>query len=191
MSAFRKGDALLIVDAQNDFLPGGSLAVPRGDAILPALDAYLELAREASVPVFATRDAHPPNHCSFREQGGRWPPHGVKGTKGAELSSKLHLPDDLRLIDKGSDPERDAYSGFDGTELDPSLRALGIGRLFVGGLATEYCVLETVKDARSLGYEIVLLEDATMAIEAREGERAREEMRALGAVPKRLEAVRA
>lgn len=191
MSAFRKGDALLMVDAQNDFLPGGALAVPRGDAILPALDAYLELARAASIPVLATRDAHPPNHCSFRERGGPWPPHGVKGTRGAELSPKLHWPAELRVIDKGSDPEREAYSGFDDTELDPWLRELGVGRLFVGGLATEYCVLETVKDARSLGYEVVLLEDATMAIDAREGERAREEMRALGAIPMRLEAVRA
>lgn len=191
MSALREGDALVLVDVQNDFLPGGSLAVSRGDAILPKLDAYLALARAARIPVFATRDFHPPNHCSFRERNGPWPPHCVEGTPGAELSPSLHLPEGSRIIDKGSDPERDAYSGFDGTDLDASLRELGIERIFVGGLATEYCVLETVRDARALGYEVVLLEDATMAIEDRDGERAMETMRALGAFPIRIEEARA
>lgn len=191
MSALREGDALVLVDVQNDFLPGGSLAVSRGDAILPKLDAYLALARAARIPVFATRDFHPPNHCSFRERNGPWPPHCVEGTPGAELSPSLHLPEGSRIIDKGSDPERDAYSGFDGTDLDASLRELGIERIFVGGLATEYCVLETVRDARALGYEVVLLEDATMAIEDRDGERAMETMRALGALPIRIEEARA
>lgn len=175
------GDALLLVDVQNDFLPGGPLAVPSGDEILDLLDDYLAIADAAGIPIFASRDAHPAGHVSFHERGGRWPPHCVAGTEGAELSPKLHLPSSLTLIDKGTLSDREAYSAFQDTDLDEKLRALGIRRLFVGGLTTEFCVLETVRDARSLGYEVVVFEDAVAAIDDQQGDRALEEMRKLGA----------
>lgn len=191
MHSFEKGDALILVDMQNDFLPGGSLAAPSGDTILPTFNRYLALASRASAPVFATRDFHPHDHCSFREQGGPWPPHCVQGTPGAELSAKLNLPGDLRTVDKGTDPKQEAYSGFEGTNLHESLKALGVDRLWVGGIATEYCVLQTTRDAIRLGYRILLLEDAIRAIDAKDGARALEEMRELGAISIDIEGVRA
>ncbi len=175
------GDALLLVDVQNDFLPGGSLAVPSGANILDLLDDYLAIADAAGIPIFASRDAHPDDHVSFRERGGPWPPHCVVGTEGAELSPKLRVPPSLRLVDKGTLSDREAYSAFQGTDLDPRLRELGIRRLFVGGLTTEFCVLETVRDARSLGYEVVVFEDGVAAIDEAQGERALETMQKLGA----------
>lgn len=189
MSSFAKGDALVLVDVQNDFMQNGSLAVKDADAILPPLNAYVALAAEAGIPIFATRDFHPANHCSFRERRGPWPAHCVAGTPGAELSPKLRLPDSVILVEKGSDPDRDAYSGFDGTKLEERLHERGIRRLFIGGLATDFCVLETVRDAIRLGFEVVLLADAVKAIDVGNGERAREEMEKLGARPATLETV--
>jgi nicotinamidase-related amidase len=176
-------DALLIVDVQNDFLPGGSLAVPGGDAVLPALNHCLALFVREKLPVYASRDWHPPNHCSFRAQGGPWPPHCVAGTHGAAFAADLALPSDAMVISKADAPERDVYSAFSGTDLDARLKASRVRRLFVGGLATDYCVLNTVKDALALGYAVVLLSDAVRAVDANsgDGERALEEMRRLGA----------
>jgi len=175
------GDALLLVDVQNDFLPGGSLAVPSGDAILDLLDDYLAIATAKGIPIFACRDMHPSDHVSFREQGGPWPRHCVVGTPGAELSSRLHPPPSLRQVHKATRADRDAYSAFQDTGLDARLRELGIRRIFLGGFTTEYCVLETVRDARSLGFEIVVLEDAIRGLDPARAEQAIEEMRALGA----------
>jgi nicotinamidase/pyrazinamidase len=176
------GDALLIVDVQNDFLPGGSLVVPEGDAVVPVLNRYLALFVRSKLPVYASRDWHPPHHCSFREQGGPWPPHCVAGTPGAAFAPNLVLPPDTTVISKADTPERDAYSAFAGTDLDARLNAAGVKRLFVGGLATDYCVLNTVKDARALGYAVVLLGDAVRAVDASPGDggRALQEMRRLG-----------
>src|SRR5574340_133567 len=145
------GDALLVVDAQNDFLPGGSLAVPGGDEVLPPLNRYLGIFTARNLPVFATRDWHPARHCSFRAQGGSWPPHCVAGTRGAEFAAALRLPPSAEIVSKATSAEQDAYSGFHGTGLDALLRAADIRRLFVGGLATDYCVLNTVRDALKLG----------------------------------------
>ena len=177
------GDALLVVDVQNDFLPGGSLAVPRGDEVVPVLNRCLALFSQRSLPIYASRDWHPPDHCSFRAQGGPWPPHCMADTHGAEFAANLELPADAVIISKADTPEKDAYSAFEGTDLGLCLKAVDVRRLFVGGLATDYCVLNTVKDALALGYPVVLLADAVRAVEATpgDGEKAMMEMRTLGA----------
>ncbi len=184
-----KGDALVIVDVQRDFLPGGALAVPRGDEVVPVLNGYIRLFRDKGLPIIATRDWHPPNHCSFKEQGGPWPPHCVQGTPGAQFAPGLELPRDVIIISKATRPQEEAYSGFEGTDMDEKLKALGVKRLFVGGLATDYCVLSTVKDALKLGYRVYLLLDAIRAVDVNpgDGERAIEEMKSLGAIPITLE----
>jgi nicotinamidase/pyrazinamidase len=177
------GDALIIVDVQNDFLPGGSLAVPYGDEVVPVLSRYIHAFKEKGLPIFATRDWHPSNHCSFKAQGGPWPPHCIRSTKGAEFAAGLQLPEDAVIISKAMSQEPDAYSGFDGTELHDRLQALGIKRLLTGGLATDYCVLSTVRDALSLGYGVYLLEDAIRAVNVHpdDGKKAEEKMIGLGA----------
>jgi nicotinamidase/pyrazinamidase len=181
MSVFEPGDALLVVDMQHDFLPGGSLAVPGGDAIVPMLDEYVSEAAARAVPVFATRDWHPPHHCSFRERGGPWPVHCVQGTWGAAFTEGIHFPDSTVVISKAADLDREAYSTFDGTPLDAELHARGVRRLVIGGIAEEYCVLFTVRDAIAKGYGALLLTDAIRAIDRDEGARAEAEMLHLGA----------
>ena len=138
-------------------------------------------------PVFATRDWHPRDHCSFVAQGGTWPPHCVAGSPGAEFAPGLDLPAGASVIAKATQRDADAYSGFAGTDLDARLRALGVRRLFVGGLATDYCVVNTVQDALRLGYGVVLLLDCIRAVDvaAGDGERAIAAMLAAGAVARR------
>ncbi len=184
-----RGDGLIIVDLQRDFLPGGALAVPRGDEVVPVMNRYIRLFREKRLPVVATRDWHPPDHCSFRSQGGPWPPHCVQGTPGAEFAPGLELPEDVIIVSKATSRDQEAYSGFQGTDLDERLREMGVKRLFVGGLATDYCVLATVRDALALGYQVCLLLDAVRAVDVNpgDGERAVEEMKTLGALPVTLE----
>ncbi|MGC2047109.1 MAG: nicotinamidase [Gallionella sp.] len=180
----RTGDALLIVDVQNDFLPGGSLAVSRGDEVVPVLNRYLKIFTAQRLPVYATRDWHPLQHCSFREQGGLWPPHCVADTRGAGFAAELRLPPSTVVISKATTVEQDAYSGFQGTDLDSRLRAANISRLYIGGLATDYCVLNTVRDALRLGYQVLLLDDAIRAVDVQpgDGRRAEAEMSKLGAL---------
>lgn len=185
--ALSQRDALVITDVQNDFLPGGSLGIADGDAILPVLNEYIRLALASGTQVFATRDWHPAKHCSFRERGGPWPAHCIQGTRGAELASNLRLPAGTIVVSKASDPERDAYSAFDGTQLDAQLRALGVERVLVGGLATDYCVLETVRDARRKGYAVLVLDDAIRGVNPAQSRAAREQMTSLGAIPSTLE----
>ena len=181
----RIGDALIVVDVQNDFLSGGSLEVPNGDEVIPVFNCYIEAFQSKRFPIFATRDWHPPNHVSFKEQGGLWPPHCVPGTDGAKFAPDLHLPESTVIISTATQVEQDAYSGFQGTDLDERLRSAGIDRLFIGGLATDYCVLSTVKDAIDLGYKVFLLQDAIRAVNVQpdDGEKAEAEMRRLGAIP--------
>ncbi len=178
-----RGDALLVVDVQNDFLPGGSLAVPAGDAVIAPLNRVIEQFREAGLPIVATRDWHPPAYCSFQAQGGPWPPHCIAGSPGAAFAAGLRLPSDAVIIDKATAVDRDAYSGFEGTDLAARLRGAGVRRLFVGGLATDYCVLNTVRDALGEGLAVMLLGDAIRAVDVQpgDGDRAIAEMQSLGA----------
>lgn len=173
-----ESDALIIVDVQVDFCPRGRLPVPHGDRIIPVLNRYIEFFELVRAGVFATRDWHPPNHISFEERGGPWPPHCVQDSDGARFHPDLRLPEDLIVISKATDQERESYSGFDGTELDADLRKTGVRRVFVGGLATDYCVKNTVLDGLRLGFEVVLLVDATKGIDRVSGdsERAIREM---------------
>jgi nicotinamidase/pyrazinamidase len=168
--------ALVIVDFQNDFTPGGALAVPGGDAIA----APLALLLDRYPLVVATRDRHPPDHGSF----GLWPVHCVQDTPGAELHSALDRTKVDVVVDKGADVGRQGYSAFEDTDLAELLRTRGVDRLVVAGLATDYCVKQTVLDARAAGFDVVVVEDAIRGVEVEPGDSARaiEEMKAAGAV---------
>ncbi len=157
-------DALLITDIQKDFLQGGSLPVEGGNEIIPVINAYAKRFAEANARLFASRDWHPANHVSFKAQGGQWPPHCVQNTEGAKFSPDLKLPTVCMVISKATNPEHEAYSVFDGTSFAHELKMCETKRLFIGGLATDYCVLNTVLDARKLGYETIVLTDATVGI---------------------------
>ena len=183
IKAPKTGDALLIVDVQNDFLHGGALAVPDGDAVVPVLNRYLAAARNASIPVYASRDWHPADHCSFKVQGGIWPPHCIAGTSGAEFARALELPANAEVVSKAQSRDKDAYSAFEDTGLAEVLRGRSIRRLLIGGLATDYCVLNTVRDAIRSGFEVLLLTDAMRAVDVKphDGDEAVAEMLRLGA----------
>jgi nicotinamidase/pyrazinamidase len=172
-------DALIIVDVQNDFCPGGALAVPQGDEVIPTVNRLLK-QRWLSV---ATMDWHPAEHCSFEPHGGPWPPHCVQGTTGAELHPELDADNIQLTVTKASHHDKDAYSGFDGTELASILREKGIARVVVCGIATDYCVKATAHDALKEGFEVVVLEDAVRGVEVNPGDsqRALEELRKAGA----------
>ena len=174
-------EALLIVDVQNDFIPGGALAVPGGDEVLGRINELLESERFDLV--VATRDWHPPDHGSFAERGGPWPPHCVQGTEGAELHADIPRERLDVIIDKGTDPGVEGYSGFELTELEEVLREHGIERLTVVGLATDYCVKHTALDALRAGFEVELDRTGMRGIDAEPGdvERAIEEITGAGA----------
>ncbi|MCK9275767.1 MAG: isochorismatase family protein [Syntrophales bacterium] len=185
----RNGDALSVTDVQNDFLPGGALGVFEGDAVISPANCTIEIFRKAALPVFITRDWHPPHHSSFKEKNGPWPPHCIRYTKGAEFASRLKIPDNAIVISKGSSIERDQYSSLHGLDSsgrtqDELLKSLKIKRLFICGLATEYCVLNSVQDAREAGYEVFVLTDAIRGVNVNPGdsEKALEEMSRLGAM---------
>ena len=177
-------DALLLVDVQNDFCPGGALAVTDGDAVVPALNAWIAAARQGGARVFASRDWHPPDHLSFAARGGLWPPHCVQDTPGAAFHRDLKLPDDAVIVTKADQSEREAYSAFDSGELAAQLRSAGIRRLWMGGLATDYCVKASVLDATELpALEVRVITNAIRAVDAApgDGEAALEAMREAGA----------
>lgn len=160
----RIGDALLVVDVQNDFLPGGSLPVHEGDTVIPPLNRAIEEFERQGLPIFASRDWHPSTHCSFREWGGPWPVHCVAETEGAQFPKSLKLPSKAQVISKAMNRNIEAYSCFSGTDLFQRLRALGVHRVFIGGLTLEYCVFNSVKDAVEEGLEVVVFDDAVRAI---------------------------
>ena len=189
--ALTKTDALIIVDVQNDFCPGGALAVPNGDRVATKLTDAARVFHSQGAQLFATQDWHPPHHSSFREQGGPWPTHCVQGSRGAELHPNLHLAAGTIIIKKGSNPKVDAYSGFLDSELEEQLRQAGVTRVFVGGLATDYCVLNTVLDALRKGFETYLLTDAISAVDVQSGDGVRAVQRMLegGAKPIRVSEV--
>jgi nicotinamidase/pyrazinamidase len=171
-------DGLIVVDVQNDFCPGGALPVPDGDAVV---DPINRLAEEFQF-VVATRDWHPPNHSSFVEQGGPWPVHCVRDTNGAQLHPRLHSSQIDAIVDKGRGVDGEGYSGFEQTDLERLLREQDVDRLHVGGLALDYCVRATALDARRAGFDVVLHDGATRAIDAQPGDadRALNELREAG-----------
>jgi nicotinamidase/pyrazinamidase len=184
----RKPAALLVVDVQLDFCPGGSLAVPNGNGILPPLNRHIAEALSTGLPIYASRDWHPSVTTHFAAYGGEWPPHCVQGSRGAVFHPDLKLPADVTVITKGDDPEQDGYSAFEGhtssgKPFRDDLRDRKIEILYVAGLATDYCVRQTVMDGLRAGLEMVVLTDAVAGIDARQGDvdRALEEMQQAGA----------
>ena len=161
-------EALVVVDFQNDFTPGGALAVADGDAIAPRVDELIESGRFDLV--VATRDWHPPDHGSFAERGGPWPPHCVQGTPGAELHESLAREKVDVVVDKGQDPASDGYSAFDGTDFGSLLRERGVDRLTLVGLATDYCVKNTALDALREGFEVEIDRKGVRGIDATPGD---------------------
>jgi nicotinamidase/pyrazinamidase len=174
--------ALIVVDVQNDFCPGGSLAVSEGDQVVAPLNRLMDEFLKRGEPVFKSRDWHPPTTKHFADYGGTWPVHCVQNTKGAEFHPQLMDDMHIRVISKGLGDE-DQYSAFDGTDLALQLRRLGVEEVWVGGLATDYCVKNTVLDALKEGFRVKAIEDAMRAVNLNpdDGERAIEEMRAAGA----------
>ncbi len=171
-------DGLIVVDVQNDFCAGGALEGPDGDAVVDPINQLME-----RIPfVVATRDWHPPNHRSFQAEGGPWPAHCVRDTGGAELHPRLHTSQIDAIVDAGREPEHEGYSGFEHTELERLLREAKVDRVHVAGLALDYCVKATALGARQAGFDVVLHQGATRAIDAQPGdaERALDELRAAG-----------
>jgi nicotinamidase/pyrazinamidase len=191
MAYYDDRTALIVVDVQNDFAdPAGSLYVSQGEQILEAVNAEIEAARGAGALVVLTQDWHPAETPHFVTQGGIWPPHCVQGTWGAEFHPALHVSGEV--VRKGSEGQ-DGYSGFSvrdpdsgetsPTMLDTMLRGGGSQSLVVCGLATDYCVVETVLDARMLGYPVRVVLSAMRAVDLQpeDGERAIARMRDAGA----------
>jgi len=178
----------VIVDAQNDFCPGGALAVTDGDQIMPVLNRYIERFTKAHRPIFATRDWHPEKTSHFKDYGGPWPSHCIQGTHGAAFHQRLQLGSAV-VLSKGMAVDEDSYSGFQardasGRQLAELLRQEGIERIFVGGLATDYCVKHTVLDGLKRGFKVVLLADSIRSVNLRPGDGAAaiDEMVRAGAV---------
>jgi nicotinamidase/pyrazinamidase len=181
-------DALVIVDVQNDFCPGGALAVKDGDQVVPVLNRYINRFAQAGLPIFATRDWHPEKTSHFNTGGGPWPPHCIQGSKGAQFHPDLKLPPETVMVSAGMGSDEDGYSGFlgrddHGAKLADLLRQRRIERIFVGGLATDYCVKHTVLDGLKEGLRVVLLADSVRGVNLKPGdsEQAIEQMRRAGA----------
>jgi nicotinamidase/pyrazinamidase len=184
----KKNYALLIVDVQNDFCPDGKLAVPEGDAIVPTLNKYISIFSRNKWPVFASRDWHPKKTSHFKEFGGQWPEHCIQDSPGAKFHPLLQLPEDVIILSSGMDPNEDGYSAFQaidsrGNDFSHLLNSFSIKELFVGGLATDYCVKWSVLDALKFGFKVALLTDAIKGVDLkpRDSEAAIEEMVNLGA----------
>src|SRR5579884_922711 len=180
--------ALILVDVQNDFCPGGALAVPEGNRVVPPLNREIARFEQAHRPVIASRDWHPAETTHFKSGGGPWPPHCVAGEPGAQFHGELRLPEGVTVVSKGTGPTEDAYSALQardasGRSLEQILRETGTKRLVVGGLATDYCVRATVLDALEAGFEVEVLTAGVRGVEVKPGdsERALNEMKEAGA----------
>jgi nicotinamidase/pyrazinamidase len=176
------GDALLLVDVQNDFCPGGALPIAGGDEVVPELNRWLAAAEALSTPVYASRDWHPPGHPSFREAGGPWPVHCLQDSAGAALRGDLRLPARTVLVTKGVRFDQDQNSAFDQTGLAVRLRRDGVRRLWVGGLALDVCVLATVLDACAEGFAVAVIRGGGRPVTEEGGRAALAKMAAAGAV---------
>lgn len=175
-------DALIIVDVQNDFMPGGRLPVPEGDAVVPIINGWVRAAVLGRAHVVASRDWHPANHSSFKENGGPWPAHCVQETEGADFHPDLELPEGYLHVSKGDRSELDQYSDFEETTLAADLKELGVERVFVCGLAQDVCVKATVLDALKHGFETLIIRAGTRPLTRESGEDALAGMRRAGAV---------
>ena len=182
-------DALIVVDVQNDFCPGGALAVENGDEVVPVLNRYIERFADLRLPIFATRDWHPVKTAHFKAYGGVWPVHCVQGTHGAEFHPDLKLTPEITIVSAGMAADEDGYSGFlgrdsSGRSLAALLRDRGVDRLLIGGLATDYCVKHTVLDGIQEGFQVMLIGDAVRGVNLNPGdsEQAIKEMSAAGAI---------
>lgn len=182
MNELRSGDALLVVDLQRDFCEGGALAVPNGDTIVPIVQKLANRAAERNVPIYVSKDWHPPDHVSFTARGGPWPPHCVQGTKGAELHPDFEPPDGWIPVIKGNRLDKDQSSAFDETGLATDMRRRRIERIWIVGLAQEVCVRASALDALDEGFEVYVVEHATQPIDEEKGRCALEEIRARGGV---------
>lgn len=181
LARLERGDALLIVDVQPDFCTGGALPVPEGERVIPILNDWVEAARLRELPIYASRDFHPPGHPSFRSEGGQWPPHCVQGTTGADYHPGLRLPARTFRIAKGTRLDRDQLSAFDETGLVEHLERRGVKRLWVGGLALEICVRASVLAALDTGLDVKLLVKATRPADPGKGESTLAELDEAGA----------
>jgi nicotinamidase/pyrazinamidase len=181
--------ALIVVDVQNDFCPGGSLAVPEGDRVIAVIQPWIDQFAQNEQPVVFTQDAHPPNHISFKDRGGPWPPHCVVGTHGFRLHPALRVPESAQFFHKGYLPDRDAYSGFEGVWVRPDgsrsetrladwLRAQGVNTVYIAGLATDYCVRATALNALAAGFDTYVIRDGVRGVDVAPGDsdRALQEM---------------
>lgn len=173
-------DALIVVDVQNDFCPGGALPVSDGDAVIPVLNQWMEHARSVGVAIYASRDWHPVKHVSFLESGGIWPPHCIQDTDGAAFHPTLRLPMGVIVITKGTRLDHDQNSAFDETGLTSQLRRTHIRRIWIGGLAEDVCVRATALDAIAAGLETWLIVDGTRPVTAEGGKQARRDMALVG-----------
>ncbi len=178
----KPGDALSVVDLQKDFCPGGALAVPEGDQVVGVMNRWIRAAERVGAVIVISRDWHPPNHCSFETEGGPWPVHCVQNTPGAEYHADLYFPLCAFYVDKARDPDRESYSDFAGTGLSQSLRRSEVQRIFIGGLALDYCVKATALDGLAEGFEVHLILPATRAVNVNPGDgtKALNEMRSAG-----------
>ena len=181
VQSLQKGDALLIVDVQKDFCPGGALPIEEADKVVPVLNRWIKAAREKGIPIYASRDWHPIQHMSFKAQGGKWPPHCIQDSDGAKFHPGLELPADVVKITKGVRFDHDQYSVFDQTGLGEQLKRDEVKRLWVGGLAQDVCVLESVLKARNAGFEVNVLGQATRPVTLEGGEEAIRKMKDVGA----------
>ena len=169
-----------MVDVQNDFCPNGALAVPQGDEVVGPLNKIIDEFLERGAPVYKTRDWHPPTTKHFEAYGGKWPVHCVQNTKGAEFHPALRDDPRINVVSKGLG-DKDSYSAFDETDLASQLHKQDVEEVVVGGLATDYCVKNTVLDALKNGFKVKALKDAMRAVDPGHSERALGEMRAAGA----------
>lgn len=173
-----KNKVLIVVDVQNDFCPGGALAVPHGDEVVPVINRIVAAGFDYAI---VTQDWHPQGHCSFIENGGSWPKHCVQNTWGAGLHKDLKLPRlNCVFIEKGNNPAKEAYSGFEGTPLEKVLKCLNVDKVYVCGLATDYCVKATATDAQKLGFKTYVVLDACRGVNKENSDKAVEEMREAG-----------
>lgn len=181
--------ALLIVDVQNDFCPGGALGIPQGDKIIPAINKYIKIFQKNKLPIFVTRDWHPVRTAHFKDFGGTWPVHCIQNTFGAAFHPELKLPKKgIIFLYKGMDPAQDSYSAFQaederGMGLPELLKRLGVGEIYIAGLATDYCVRFSARDALKQGFKVKILIDAIKGVDLkpRDSEKALKEMLRLGA----------